>query len=161
LRSGYELTGRNELAIVVAQSHRELVEALALPRPHRHDGLEEQLEAILLGGTGHACNPLHLPMAMRDAPLLLIDMDAIASLVLRSVAGDVGSAHDARDTLGVGLDLDDAHARTDGQRVCAPHEAVIADGLADAVRDPRRLLESAPLEQHSELVATEARDGVG
>ena len=67
----------------------------------RHDGLEEQLEAVLLGGARDARHPVHLAMAVRDA-VRLVDVDAVAAVVLGGVAGDVGRAHDARDALGVG-----------------------------------------------------------
>ena len=96
-----------------------------------------------------------------EMPLGVVDVDAVAAAVLRRVAGDVRGAHDGRDVLGVALDLHDADARADGQRRRAPHEAVVADGLAHALRDARGLIERAALQQHAELVAAEARDGVG
>ena len=65
------------------------------------------------------------------------------------------------DVLGLGADLHDADAGAHRERARAPDEAEIADRLADPLGDARRLLERAALEQHAELIAAEARDGVG
>jgi len=76
-------------------------------------------------------------------------------------AGDVGRAHHVGDVMGVGGHRHDADTGADRQRARAPHEAEVTDRLAYALGDACRLLERAALEQHAELIAAEARDGVG
>ena len=122
------------MTVVVPQPHRELMEARRGCRSDRHDGLEEQLEAVFLHGARHARNPMHFPMAVRDA-VRLVHVNAIATFVLRGIAGDVRGAHHARDALGLRIDMHDTDAGTDRQRARSPHEAVVADGLAHAVGD--------------------------
>src|SRR5437660_115108 len=155
-----ELTRWHERSVIVPQAHRELMEARRGCGSDRHDGLEEQLQAVFLHGARNARNPTHLAMAVGDA-VRLVYVNAIAALVLRGIAGDIRRAHHARDALGLRVDMHDTDAGPDRQRARSPHEPVVADGLAHAIGDARGLFRSAAFQQHAELIAAQARDGVG
>ncbi len=102
----------------------------------------------------------HLAMAAGHT-IRVVNVNAVTTAVFRRVTGDIGSAHHRRDVLRAAIDLDDTDARAHRERTRAPYEAVVADRLTRALRDARRLVERAAFEQHTELVTTETRDGVG
>ena len=129
------------------------------PRSQRADRLGSELEATLLGGARDLRDPFHLAMPL-FAVAALVDLDAVAALVLGRIAGDVGGAEQRRDALGIRRDLDDADARADRHRVAGPDEAVIADRLAHRLGDRAGLFQRAAFQQHAELVAAEPRDHV-
>ncbi len=128
-------------------------------RPGGHDRLKEQLEAILFRGPCDTCHPMHLAMAMRAAARF-VDMNAIAPFIFRRITGDVGRAHDIRNAFGVRFDLHHTDACAHGQGARAPHETIVANRLADAFRDPGRLLERATFQQHSEFITAQPCDRV-
>ncbi len=87
-------------------------------------------------------------------------MHAAAALLLRDVARGVRGAEHALGRAAVLADLDEAHADADVEHAVLPCELVARDGLANVVGDLPRFVERAAREQHRELVAADARDGV-
>src|SRR5580692_6583483 len=102
---------------------------------------------------------MHFPMTVRA--LGLVDMNPIAALVLRSVAGDVRRAHHGGDTLRLRTYLHDTDTRAHRKRGGSPNETIFLDRLANPVGDACRLLGSAAVEQYTEFIAAEPRDSVG
>ena len=160
LGGGNELVRRHDGPGVVAQPHGELRERLRdARRADRADCLEAQLEPAFIDGARYLRHPMHFAMARRGAAAI-VEMDAVASMVLRRIAGDVGRGEHTRGTFRLRTDLDHTDARADRQARRAPHEPVVAHSLAHVLGNQARLFERAVLEQHAELVATQARDGV-
>src|SRR5438034_653015 len=127
--------------------------------PGRDNGLEKQLEPILLDGARDTRDPVHLSMAVRNS-FLLVDMNPVAPLVLGGITSDVRGTHDAGDVLRLRLDLHHADTRTDRQGACAPHEPIVTNSLAHALGDSRGLVQRATFEQYSKLIATKTGDRV-
>jgi hypothetical protein len=159
---GEEGVRRHERPRVVAHAHEHL------HRPWRaregcdgDDVLAVEDQPVFGEGLGDAVHVLHFAAAPRELEIaLLVDVDAVASEVLRRVAGDVGRAqHHAHAATG-GADTDgaDAHARLEG--LVRPDEAEVAHGAAQLLGDPLPLIERAARQQHAELVAAEPRQGV-
>ena len=90
----------------------------------------------------------------------LVELHAVAALVLRRIAGDVGRAHDARDRRGIRGDFHDTDAHAHREHAVLPDEAVVTDRLTQRLRDAQRLLERAVREQHPELVAAETGERI-
>src|SRR5690606_39838773 len=87
-----------------------------------------QLEPLLFSRAVDPRDPLHLLMALGRVALL-VDVDAVAAVILRDVASHVRRAHHAADVLRARVDRHDAEADADLQRAVAPHEAEARDRL--------------------------------
>ena len=150
-----ELGRRDQRAALVAQAQQELeVLRLGDARTDRHDRLVEKLEASLIARPREPRHPVHLAMPLGHI-VRLIELHAVAALILRGIARDVGGAHDARDRRRIRGDFHDANAHAHRQHATLPDEAVIADRLTQGIGDAQRLLERAIGEQNPELVAAE------
>ena len=98
---------------LVAQAQHEL-EMLALVRvgADGHDRLVKQLESAFVAGARQLRDPVHFAMPLRHV-VRLVQLHAVAALILGRVAGDVGGAHHVGDGRGLAGDLDDADADAD------------------------------------------------
>ena len=84
----------------------------------------------------------------------------MAALALGLVAGGIGGREHLLDTGRFLGDFHQANAGADAENAVAPHEAMISDAAADFIGDLPRLIERATYQQHAELIAAEAPDGV-
>ena len=90
----------------------------------------------------------------------LIHVNAIAARVLGRIARHIRRAHHARDAFARAVDLHDADAHADVHRAVLPFETVFANGLAQIVGHLCGTLSRTVLQQQSELIAAQPRDGV-
>ena len=135
--------------------------AAAIAAAHRDDRLDVELEAVFLERALQALQPLDLAaLARRDFVARRIHVRPAAALLLRDVARRVRRAEHALGRAAVLADLDEPDADADVEHPVLPGELVAGHGLADVLGDLPRLVERATREQHRELVAADARDGV-
>ena len=127
----------------------------------RDDRLHVELELVLLERALQSLQPLDLAALAREHLVARrIDVDSPAALLLRDVARGVRRGQHAFGGAAVLADLDEADAHADVEYPVLPRELVVGDGLTDVVGDLPRLVERTAREQHRELVAADARDGV-
>ncbi len=133
---------------------------LSLVAAHRDDGLAGEHQPVLLEGAVDLRDPLHLTVAkVQVLVVVAVDVNAVATPVLRRVARRVGHAQHARAARGA-VDRHQADAHPQAEALVLPHEAEVLDRLAHGVRDAFGLAQRAVLHQDSELVAAEARERV-
>ena len=122
----------------------------------RQDALREQAEAVLLQGLLDAHHPVHLPLAADEGGVvLLVDLDAVAPLLLGHVAGVVGGREQVGDRPELAGDGDEPDARADGEGLLAPGEAERLERAVELRHLPLRFDERAARHQHGELVAAQ------
>ena len=127
----------------------------------RRDVLGVQHEAVFLEGAVDHADPFHLALPRRQlAVVRAVDLHAVAALLLRHVAGGVGRTHDFGQRVEPAAEIDEADARPDAERPVVPDEVEFDDRLAQLVGDAERVFLRAVLEEHAELVATEAGERV-
>ena len=98
---------------------------------HRHDRLRLEEEPVLDERALDARHPLHLAVTLRDDRVVfLVDVDAIAPLVLGGVARGIRRLQHLRDATEVAADGHEADARADRERAVAPDELVLLDALS-------------------------------
>ena len=120
------------------------------------DVLRIEHEAILVERLLQAADPLHLAVPHRElAVVRMVDLHAVAALLLGHVAGGVGRAQDLGQREQPVLDVDQPDADADAERQVLPGEVEIGDGLAQLVGDAQRSARRAVLQQHAELVAAQ------
>ena len=97
-----ELGRRDQLVVFVAQPQQELGVGRRLVVPPRAvNGLGEQAEAMLGQRAVQAIDPFHLAVAQRHfVAVRAVDLDPVAAVVLRHVAGGVGSGQHSGQGLG-------------------------------------------------------------
>src|SRR3984957_14617589 len=86
----------------------------------------------------------------------LVQLHAIAALILRGVAGYIGGAHHTGDGRCLTGDFDDADADTDRRHAVLPDEPIIADGLPQSFGHAQRMIQRAILQQDPELIPAQA-----
>ncbi len=87
-------------------------------------------------------------------------MHAAAAVLLGDIAGRIGSAEQRFRRDALVANLDHANTDTDIEHMLLPGEAVARDRSADFFADAPGLVERTTDQQHSELVAADACDGV-
>ena len=118
-------------------------------------------EAILAQRTLDARDPLHLAVALRDdGVVFLVDVHAIATLVLGRVARSIGGLQHLGDPPEVAAQRHHADARADGERARTPDELILLHCLEQCVRDAHRIRHGAVVQQQPELVAAESCERV-
>jgi hypothetical protein len=90
----------------------------------------------------------------------LINLQPVAARILGHVAGGIGIFQHFLHAGAFRGDGHEADADADIERPVLPHEAVLADLEAHGFGVLRRPVQTAPLQQHAELVAAEAREHV-
>src|ERR1041385_3450887 len=85
-----------------------------------------------------------------------LEMDAIASAILRGIAGGIGSPQHGGHPAALRRHREQADAAADRERLPFPFEPVFLDGDSKALRDLPGLAEGTILEQDAELVSAEA-----
>ncbi len=162
LDRGQECARRHGATLLVAHAHQQLVMRW-LDRRERGDdlGVEEQPTF----GKRALCprQPVQLAVATRDQRgVLAIDEHAVASAVLRRVAGRVRGVQHLREAAEAAARAQrhQPDARAQAEAVDAPDELELVDGLQEALCDALRVLGRTVREQHAEFVATEARHHV-
>src|SRR5208282_6162034 len=93
-----------------------------------HDRLITELETAVVAGAREFGYPMHFTMPLGHI-IGFVQLYAVAALILRCVAGHVGSAHHIGHGGGLVGDLYDPNADADGQYTVLPDESIIADGL--------------------------------
>ena len=88
-------------------------------------------------------------------------MDTPSALLLRHVTSRIGCREDAFRGAAFLADFDQADADADVEDLILPGEVIVRDGLANVLRYLQRLVEWTTCEQHRELIAADARNGIG
>ena len=126
-----------------------------------HDVLRVEHEPVLVERLLQLLDPLHLALALGQLVVLgVVDLDAVAALVLGHVAGGVGGAQHLGQAEQAVLDVHQADAHADAEAPVRPGEVEVGDGLAQLVRDALGGIRRTVLQQHAELVAAQARERV-
>ena len=89
----------------------------------------------------------------------LVDLNSIAPCILGGIAGCIGILHQLVDVFHGLVDVDDADARGKGEVAILPIETVITNRFELTLGDLYADFRSHLLEERSELVAAEAREG--
>ncbi len=160
-RGGKEGPGRERLAALVDQSEQQLEAGpAALAVVQRHDGLGIKPEAVFLDGPQDPPRPLVVVPRVGGPLARSVQLNPIASAALGEVAGGVRSPEHVARPPDPCPDGDDADARLHRIALLAEREAVCGDRLADLVRDPLCRRQPAMLQQHAELIAPQACQGI-
>src|SRR5436305_478281 len=108
-----------------------------------------------------ALSSLLIAVALGDQRVVdLVLVDAVAAAVLGDVAGGVGGGEHVRQVAAVAVDGHEADRDAHLEDLVAPAEAELAHGAPHLLSDLPRVIDRAVLEQHAELVAAEAGEGV-
>src|SRR5881396_1454185 len=103
-------------------------------------------------------HPFHLAAAQKHlAVVRTIELNAIASLLLRHIASGIGRAEHIGEGEHSIRDMDYADARADSERPAFADKAKIGDALLQLVRDANGLMHRAAFEQYPEFVAAQTR----
>ena len=122
------------------------------------DFLRMKHEAPFLERSLQAGHPFHLAPAQKHlAVVRTIELNAIASLLFRHVAGGIGRAEDVGERERSIRDMDYADARTDGERPAFADKAKIGDAFLQLVGYANGLMHRAAFEQYPEFVAAQTR----
>ncbi len=139
-----------------AQQHLE-EDAAPGAGAQRVDALAEEPEAVLLQGLADAQHPVHFAVAADEGGVVfLVDLDAVAPLLLGHVAGMVGGGQQVGDRLEIAGDRHQADARRDGKGFVLPVEAQLAQGALELAHLPFGGQQRGARQQHAEFVAAQA-----
>src|SRR5204862_3467428 len=149
----------NYLVMLVEHAHEHLV--MVYPGgwiPDRIDVLCMQDETPFLERSLQPGHPFHLAAAQKHlAVVRTIELNAIASLLFRHIAGGIGRAEDVGERERSIRDMDYADARTDGERPAFADKPKIGDAFLQLVGYANGLMHRAAFEQYPEFVAAQTR----
>ncbi len=127
----------------------------------RQDRLAEQFESALFERRVDARRPLHFAASAHQIDVVFLEtVHTVAAGLFGRLTGAVGGAQDRRDIVVVDRDRHDTDARAEPEGTLLPGELEIADRLAQRLGGAHGFVERAALEQDSEFVAAEAREGI-
>ena len=86
--------------------------------------------------------------------------DPARTLLLRDITGGIGGGEQFLERAALARDLDQPDGHPDVEDLVFPDETVVPDRAADIIGDLAGLLERTADQQHAELIAPEAADGV-
>src|SRR5258706_10064848 len=147
----------NDLVVLVEHAHEQLV--MVFPGgliSDRVDFLGMKHETPFLERSLQPRHPFHLAPAQKHlAVVRTIELNAIASLLLRHIAGGIGRPEyigEGEHSIG---DMDYANARADGERSAFADKAKVGYALLQLIGDANRLMHRAILEQYAEFIAAQ------
>ena len=118
-------------------------------------------EAVIVQRLGDARGPGHVAAALADGAVAFVpDVHAVAAASLGGIAGGVRRLDDGGQVARVAVDLHEADAGADAEAPAVVLEAEGVHALVDLLRHAQRLAAGALLQDHPELVAAHAGQGV-
>ena len=160
-RRSNEMIRRHQLTLLVAHADEQFEITAHFWSLQRHDGLPVQLEAPFLKRGVDTRRPLHLATASHQIKIVFLEaMDPVATGFLRRIAGAIGSRQRCGYIGRLGVEGDQADARSEAEGTLTPNEPEAADCFAQAISEAQGLIHCAVFQQDRKFITTQPSQSI-